>query len=155
MCLLQVYAATGLGIDIACDSLIAATFIHYLYIRRQTAFPRSRTNRAINLLIVYALNTCALTTIFALADLVSVSYLVYLGTNVSNVFWFVLIRLYTCSMLSTLNSRENVRQVFEIDDTLRLSSMVFRPATEVNTQESATKTFAEEPTSDCSNPSRI
>ncbi|KAF9817405.1 hypothetical protein IEO21_03459 [Rhodonia placenta] len=48
------FTISGLSAGIACDSLIAASIIYYLQIRR-TIFPR--TNRAINLLITYALNT--------------------------------------------------------------------------------------------------
>ncbi|EED78232.1 predicted protein [Postia placenta Mad-698-R] len=55
------FTISGLSAGIACDSLIAASIIYYLQIRR-TIFPR--TNRAINLLITYALNTCLLTTVF-------------------------------------------------------------------------------------------
>ncbi|OSX58615.1 hypothetical protein POSPLADRAFT_1153190 [Postia placenta MAD-698-R-SB12] len=51
------FTISGLSAGIACDSLIAASIIYYLQIRR-TIFPR--TNRAINLLITYALNTCEL-----------------------------------------------------------------------------------------------
>ncbi|KZT68532.1 hypothetical protein DAEQUDRAFT_757451 [Daedalea quercina L-15889] len=124
---LTVYSATALGIDIACDSLIAVTFIHYLHVRRSTI---SRANRAISLLITYALNTCLLTTVFSLADLILVRYAVYSETLITSVLWFMLTRLYTCTMLSTLNSRENVRQVLDSDDNLTFHSIEFRRAAE-------------------------
>ncbi|KAH9918463.1 uncharacterized protein B0H18DRAFT_210339 [Fomitopsis serialis] len=63
---LKPYSAAGLSAELACDVLIAGTLIYYLHAKR-TVFPR--TNRAINLLIMYALNTCLLTTIFTIIDL--------------------------------------------------------------------------------------
>ncbi|TFY55181.1 hypothetical protein EVJ58_g8412 [Rhodofomes roseus] len=102
------YTVAGLGVGIACDLLIVVTLIYYLGVRR-TGFPK--TKRAINLLIVYALNTCMLTTMFAVLHLIT--FLIYSETMVYTVFWFVLIRLYTCTTLSTLNSRETVKHVLE------------------------------------------
>ncbi|KZT69084.1 hypothetical protein DAEQUDRAFT_275228 [Daedalea quercina L-15889] len=115
---LRPYSTAGLAFGIACDSLIAGAIIYYLNMKR-TIF--SRTNHAINLLITYALNTCLLTTVFSFFTLIT--FLVYSETMVYTVFWFVLTRLYTCSMLSTLNSRENVRQALENHDLISFSSL--------------------------------
>ncbi|KZT71869.1 hypothetical protein DAEQUDRAFT_723479 [Daedalea quercina L-15889] len=111
-------AVAGLSCDIACDSLIAATLIYYLRARR-TIF--HRTNRAINLLIAYALNTCLLTTILSIVDVILLQ--LFPETMIYSVLYFVLVRLYTCTMLSTLNSRENVRQVLETHDLISFPSI--------------------------------
>ncbi|EPS96221.1 hypothetical protein FOMPIDRAFT_91126 [Fomitopsis schrenkii] len=118
---LFLYSAAALCSDIACDSLIAITLTYCLYARR-TVFPR--TNHAIHLLVMYALNTCALNTMLALATLVT--FIVYPQTTIYTTFWFVLVRVYTCSMLSTLNSRENIRQALESHGLISFPSMEVR-----------------------------
>ncbi|KAI0729742.1 hypothetical protein C8Q72DRAFT_912676 [Fomitopsis betulina] len=102
------------------------------------------TNHAIHLIVMYALNTCILNTydvsqcaltlkltspqrstrVLALATLVT--FIVYTQTTIYTAFWFLLIRVYTCSMLSTLNSRENIRQVLDSQDLLSFPSMELR-----------------------------
>lgn len=102
------FTISGLSAGIACDSLIAASIIYYLQIRR-TIFPR--TNRAINLLITYALNTCLLTTVFTA---ITLALWVKLDSSlVFTVFYFTLVRLYSCSLMSTLNSRGNLREALD------------------------------------------
>ncbi|EPS96220.1 hypothetical protein FOMPIDRAFT_1053479 [Fomitopsis schrenkii] len=103
-----------------------------------------QTNHAIHLLVMYALNTCALNTydpslfapapsllssqtffsILALATLVM--FIIYPKTTICTSFWFVLVRVYTCSMLSTLNSRENIRQALESHGLISFPSMEVR-----------------------------
>ncbi|ETW79426.1 hypothetical protein HETIRDRAFT_321761, partial [Heterobasidion irregulare TC 32-1] len=87
-----------------------------------------RTNRAINLLITYALNTCKLPctlriTISSSPVISSIHYIhrVFAVTTLITfmalheslayaAFFFILVRLYSCSFMSTLNSRSIVRQ---------------------------------------------
>ncbi|EIM84219.1 uncharacterized protein STEHIDRAFT_169981 [Stereum hirsutum FP-91666 SS1] len=98
------YTTSALSIDIACDTIITITMIYYLQ-RNRSSF--EKTNRAINLLITYALNTCLLTTLCTLACLIS--WVTSTNALVYALFYFILVRLYSCSFMSTLNSRQFVR----------------------------------------------
>ncbi|TFY61410.1 hypothetical protein EVJ58_g4529 [Rhodofomes roseus] len=89
----------SLAANIACDLVIAAANVYYLEIRRTLS---QRTNKAIKLLIVYSLNTYALATVFTL-------WLACPGL-VHAALEFILVRLYPCSLLSLLNSRESIRR---------------------------------------------
>ncbi|ETW79417.1 hypothetical protein HETIRDRAFT_233377, partial [Heterobasidion irregulare TC 32-1] len=85
-----------------------------------------RTNRAIDLLIEYALNTSLLTTMFAIATLIT--FVTMDKTLVYTPFFMILVRLYSCSFMSTLNSRDVVRQELdgsgsEVVDLSRMSAM--------------------------------
>jgi len=99
------WSTSALGSAVACDSVIAATLIYYLR-KSRTGF--TRTNRAVTLLITYALNTCLLTSMF---NTIAIIFWVKSNTTLLYaLFYFILIRLYSCSFMSTLNSRENVRK---------------------------------------------
>ncbi|KAE9400690.1 hypothetical protein BT96DRAFT_975198 [Gymnopus androsaceus JB14] len=95
------------AISIACDTIITASMIYYL---RRNRSPFQKTNRAINLLIAYVLNTCLLTTLCTLVCLIlSVLFPDELWFLM---FYFILVRLYSCTFMSTLpslNSRQYVR----------------------------------------------
>ncbi|KAJ6474407.1 hypothetical protein C8R47DRAFT_708693 [Mycena vitilis] len=70
---------------------------------------RSRkTNRALHILITYTINTGALTTVFAALTLIF--WLVSKTTLIYAFFFFILVRLYGCSFMSILNSRDYVRK---------------------------------------------
>ncbi|ETW83513.1 hypothetical protein HETIRDRAFT_417403 [Heterobasidion irregulare TC 32-1] len=86
-----------------------------------------RTNRAINLLITYALNTCIahnvtpcspshnltlyrldhVCRVFAVTTLIT--FLTLHHSLLFSAFCFILVRLYLCSFMSSLNSRRFVR----------------------------------------------
>ncbi|ETW79405.1 hypothetical protein HETIRDRAFT_322457 [Heterobasidion irregulare TC 32-1] len=85
--------------EIGCDALITGFMIYHLR-KNRTQF--KRTNRAINLLITYALNTSVLTGL--------VKFLTLHQSLVFAALFFVLVRLYFCSFMSSLNSRDFVRQ---------------------------------------------
>ncbi|EJD50429.1 hypothetical protein AURDEDRAFT_182376 [Auricularia subglabra TFB-10046 SS5] len=95
----------GLTAELAGDTLMTAGMTFYL-LRARTDF--ESTNRAINLLVTYTLNTGLLTTVFAiltLAMFVKTGETTFLYTP----FFFILARLYSCAFMSTLNSRNRVR----------------------------------------------
>ncbi|ETW79446.1 hypothetical protein HETIRDRAFT_172019 [Heterobasidion irregulare TC 32-1] len=93
------------SVEIACDALITGFMIYHL---RKSRTQFERTNRAISLLIIYTLNTSLLTTIFAVTSLIT--FLTLRHSLAFTVFFFILIRLYVCSFMSSLNSRSFVRQ---------------------------------------------
>ncbi|THH16209.1 hypothetical protein EW146_g4392 [Bondarzewia mesenterica] len=128
------WIASALSTNMVCDGLIMSYMISYLKEGR-THF--SRTNRAITLLITYALNTFLLTTIlstFAVATLIT--FLAMHDTLVYALFFFVLVRLHSCSFMSTLNSRDTVRQELDgVREVFALSN--FAPASASSTAEDA------------------
>ncbi|EJD50436.1 hypothetical protein AURDEDRAFT_160338 [Auricularia subglabra TFB-10046 SS5] len=67
------------------------------------------TNRAITLLVTYTLNTGLLTTVFTILTL-AVFVKTCDTTLLYTPFFFILARLYTCSFMSTLNSRKRIRR---------------------------------------------
>ncbi|ETW77017.1 hypothetical protein HETIRDRAFT_326628 [Heterobasidion irregulare TC 32-1] len=87
------------AVEISCDVLITGFMIFHL---RKCRTQFERTNRAINLLITYTLNTSALTNL--------VKFLTLHQSLVFTAFFFILVRLYFCSFMSSLNSRDFVRQ---------------------------------------------
>ncbi|KAF8798641.1 hypothetical protein BYT27DRAFT_7218441 [Phlegmacium glaucopus] len=88
----------------ATDLLIAAMLCTLLNLSR-TGFRKSDT--LINKLILFSVNTGLITSLFALASMVSI--LVAGNTFIYISFFFCLGRLYTNSLLSTLNVREMIR----------------------------------------------
>lgn len=90
-------AATG-------DIAIAMTLIFLLY-RSKTGF--SKSDSIVNQLILYSLNTGFLTSICALLSLISIT--VYPTTFIFITFYTPLGRLYTNSLLATLNARKKLR----------------------------------------------
>ncbi|KAF8999303.1 hypothetical protein BDQ17DRAFT_756729 [Cyathus striatus] len=86
------------------DVLIAGTLCVLLH-RSRTGFERSDT--MINKLILFAVNTGLLTSICACASLISITVagetFLYIG------FFFCIGRLYTNSLLATLNARKMIR----------------------------------------------
>ncbi|VDB86874.1 unnamed protein product [Peniophora sp. CBMAI 1063] len=82
--------------------------IYYLYTNRSTV---PTTNRIIHLLIKYTINTClleALCTVPCLAIWITKP-----DTLVYTPFYFLLIRLYSCSLLCSLNNRDHLRDMSE------------------------------------------
>ncbi|KAF7341362.1 hypothetical protein MVEN_01872700 [Mycena venus] len=107
------YSTSSLAFEVACDVLIAGCTT-LLLVRNKTSF--HKTNRAINTLVAYTINTGALTTLFAICGLVtwftSTLTLIYapfatvlsgingLLTLFSARFFFIAVRLYGCSFMS-------------------------------------------------------
>jgi hypothetical protein len=92
------------------DMLIAAALCTLLHMCR-TSFYRSNT--IINKLIMYAVNTGCVTTLFALASLISLTTsgekFIYIA------FYFCIGRLYSNSLLATLNGRDKIRSAADRD----------------------------------------
>ncbi|KAH9929408.1 uncharacterized protein B0H18DRAFT_997092 [Fomitopsis serialis] len=97
----------GLSANIACDLVIAAANIYFLEIRRTLS---QRSNKAIKILIIYTFNTYILVTVFAIVCLIT--WLTCPGL-IFGAVEFILVRLYPCSLLCLLNSRESIRRALE------------------------------------------
>lgn len=94
------------GLAAAGDVLIAGALCTLLHLSR-TGFRKSDT--MINRLILFSVNTGVLTSVCALGSLISI--LVAGQTFIYIAFFFCIGRLYTNSLLATLNARESIRKV--------------------------------------------
>ncbi|OBZ76341.1 hypothetical protein A0H81_03475 [Grifola frondosa] len=87
--------------------LIVALSLCWLLAKHRTGF--QRTNSIIRVLMLYGINTCALTTIFALCCLITFvkmpDDLVFLA------FYFAMPKLFLNSLLATLNTRKYIREI--------------------------------------------
>lgn len=90
----------------AADIVIAASLCTILH-RSRTGFHRSDT--IITKLMVFSVNTGLLTSLCALASLVSI--LAWPTTFIYIAFFFCIGRLYTNSLLATLNARKKIREL--------------------------------------------
>ncbi|KAJ3753089.1 hypothetical protein EV360DRAFT_88114 [Lentinula raphanica] len=88
------------------DVLIAA-ILTWLLQSSKTGFERSRSDTMLNKLTIYAVNTGALTSLFAVASLISI--LAAPNTFIYISFFFCMGRLYTNSLLASLNARKKIR----------------------------------------------
>ncbi|KAF9485775.1 hypothetical protein BDN70DRAFT_870647 [Pholiota conissans] len=101
-------AMVWLGSSAGCDIVITVIQVFYLHRSRSTI---AKTNRIINLLILYTMSTGLLTSISVVIEVVT---LAALGWNYVHVFISVpLGGLYTLSLLVNLDARRQVREVGE------------------------------------------
>ncbi|KAF9554442.1 hypothetical protein CPC08DRAFT_712905 [Agrocybe pediades] len=98
------------------DVLIAASLCALLHFSR-TGFQRSDT--MINKLIMFSVNTGVLTSLCAVASLISIT--VAGNTFLYIAFFFCIGRLYTNSLLATLNARKSIRGAGDAIHTLTTS----------------------------------
>ncbi|KAI0921867.1 hypothetical protein AcV7_007997 [Taiwanofungus camphoratus] len=98
-------SSVGLGAAAFADVLIA-TSLCVLLRRCRTGF--SRTDSVVRTLIVYSVNTGALTSLCAIASLVT--YAVMPDSYVFLAIYFVLPELLLNSLLATLNARSSLRE---------------------------------------------
>ncbi|KAJ7239268.1 hypothetical protein C8J57DRAFT_1372761 [Mycena rebaudengoi] len=98
------YATGSLAFGVACDFFITTSMIYWL-LKGRSQF--RRTNTALNTLILYTINSGLFVMIFAICCLIT--FLTLTTTLIYAFFFFVASRLYLCSLLSVLNSREHVR----------------------------------------------
>jgi hypothetical protein len=98
------FGISTLASEVACDVSITMAMLYYLH-KGKTGF--KATNRAVTMLMQYMVNSGGLTTMAAIAGVVA--WTVSPGTLVNVLFFMIMIRLYPCSFLSILNSREKVR----------------------------------------------
>ncbi|KAG6901888.1 hypothetical protein C0995_007013 [Termitomyces sp. Mi166 len=98
------------------DGLIAGALCYFLQ-RSRTGFRKSDT--MIRKLIMFTVSTGVLTSICAIASLFSI--LVWPSTLIYAAFYFCLGRLYSNSVLATLNARQSIRELGEDNDELSFS----------------------------------
>ncbi|KAJ3569349.1 hypothetical protein NP233_g5109 [Leucocoprinus birnbaumii] len=98
------------------DVLIAASLFYFLH-RSRTGFKKSDT--MITRLIVFTVSTGVFTSICAIASLVSI--LAWGNTLIYVAFYFSLGKLYSNSILATLNARITIRGLGEDSDELSFS----------------------------------
>ncbi|TFY82863.1 hypothetical protein EWM64_g1145 [Hericium alpestre] len=104
-----VWAKVALALHVTCDATITSAMLYYLMKNRGTTGVR-RTQRMVTVLMTYALNTGLLTTTCNIACLISL--VVSQGTFIFMVFFFVYVKLYSCSFMAILNSRDYIRAGF-------------------------------------------
>ncbi|KAH9853202.1 hypothetical protein C2E23DRAFT_133010 [Lenzites betulinus] len=92
------------GLAAAADVVIAVVLCAILH-KSRTGF--ARTNTLINRLIMFAVNTGLLTSVCACLSLITV--IVLPNTFVYIFFFFIIGRLFTISLLATLNARKDLR----------------------------------------------
>ncbi|RDB20517.1 hypothetical protein Hypma_012424 [Hypsizygus marmoreus] len=98
------------------DALIAGALCFFLQ-RSRTGFKKSDT--MISKLIMFTVSTGVLTSICAIASLVSI--ILWGQTLIYVAFYFSLGRLYSNSVLATLNARQAIRQLGEDSEDLSFS----------------------------------
>ncbi|KAK7018206.1 hypothetical protein R3P38DRAFT_1295004 [Favolaschia claudopus] len=103
------FSTSALALEVACDIFITLGMVFSL-LNQRTDY--QRTNRVLNILIAYTVNSGALTMIFAVCTLVL--FLASKSTLLYSFFFFILVRLYGCSFMSILNSREYVRSQLKV-----------------------------------------
>ncbi|KAL1949367.1 hypothetical protein VTO73DRAFT_8248 [Trametes versicolor] len=86
------------------DVLLSATLVTLLALSRTGSVG---ANRLINKLVLYTINTGALTSFFAVVSLITV--IIMPTTSVYVMFYYIGARLYSVSLLATLNARESLR----------------------------------------------
>ncbi|EIM89378.1 uncharacterized protein STEHIDRAFT_120022 [Stereum hirsutum FP-91666 SS1] len=121
----ELLAATVLGkkwtisiisLELTGDVIIMCSMMYYL---QKTKSTFTGTNKILTRMITYSLNTCLLTTVFA--SLALITFLTLPSNLVYSPFFFILARLYPCSFISTLNSRDGLRQ--ELSHSVQLASL--------------------------------
>ncbi|KAJ7268993.1 hypothetical protein C8J57DRAFT_1509210 [Mycena rebaudengoi] len=95
----------AIALEVATDLLIAGSMLYFLT-KNRTSFHNTR--KAVHTLIAYSVNSGILVTVVAICVLVAL--LVSSTTSVWVGIFFVLTKLYGCSFMSILNSREHVRE---------------------------------------------
>jgi len=106
---------TALGSALAVDALITITLIYYLNKNRSGM---KSTDSIIDLLIIFAVNTGAITSLCALLDVIFHTTLP--NTLAYESFYVILSKLYVNSFLGTLNAREIIRGAASAYQTLSL-----------------------------------
>ncbi|KAF8903244.1 hypothetical protein CPB85DRAFT_1226543, partial [Mucidula mucida] len=89
----------------ACGDITITTALVCLLAQSRPRFANSR--RMIKMLIIYSINTGLITTLCAIASLVSI--LAWGHTFIYITFFFCIGRLYSNSLLATLNARKRIR----------------------------------------------
>ncbi|EMD41296.1 hypothetical protein CERSUDRAFT_109894 [Gelatoporia subvermispora B] len=96
----------SLSCSMAADFLITGSLVYYLHRHRSGL---RRTDKLINVLIVYTVNTGLLTSIAAMCTIILSKTLV--GTQWQVIPYFLVSKFYVNSTLATLNAREKLRNM--------------------------------------------
>ncbi|KAJ3928235.1 MAG: hypothetical protein NXY57DRAFT_1041793 [Lentinula lateritia] len=116
--LLMVVVILVVVVEFACvvvvGDLLIASILTYLLQRCKTGF--KRTNTMINKLIILAINTGVITSLCAISSLIS--FLAAPNTFIYISFFFSMGRLYTNSLLTSLNCRQRIREAGNIGTTI-------------------------------------
>jgi len=103
----NIYLGT-ISCDVLCDFLITCGMV-YTVLRNRTRV--RRTNNVLNLLAIYAVNCGVLNLIFSISGIIMVvrnrKSLIYIVPS------YIVIRLYFCSFMSILNSRDYLRETLD------------------------------------------
>jgi len=95
----------GLGLMTAGDFCFAASLCYYL--RRGKSGANKQTNSMVNILMIYAINTGLITSVFSLASLIT--FVALPNTYIFLTMYFPLSKLYANALLATLNARDWLR----------------------------------------------
>ncbi|KAJ7445909.1 hypothetical protein FB451DRAFT_1568017 [Mycena latifolia] len=99
------FSTGGLAFEVATDGLISGSMV-YFFAQSRTGF--RPTDNALRTLIAYTVNSGMLLMITAICCLAT--FVTSATTSLTYaLFFFILVRLYGCSLMSILNSRDHVR----------------------------------------------
>ncbi|KAF9068691.1 hypothetical protein BDP27DRAFT_1403059 [Rhodocollybia butyracea] len=104
-------AVAALSCEVACDLLITIAMIRGL---KRKPSPARNTTKAVGMLIQYVVSTGAITTLVAIATMIT--WIVLPTTLVLLVYillWFARLPVYPLTFLSILNSRKGIRDVIQ------------------------------------------
>jgi len=96
-------AVASLSLQVACDLTITITMVYYLLTRTTM----KRTIAATTTLALYFITSGALTLVLSIANLIV--FIRFSDTLIYTPFYFVLVRIYFCSFMAILNSRDRIR----------------------------------------------
>ncbi|THV03626.1 hypothetical protein K435DRAFT_962341 [Dendrothele bispora CBS 962.96] len=113
----QWIASTGLACAAVADLLIAASLSFYLH---QSRTGIKTTDSVINKLLLYAINTGLLTSVFALIDMIC--FLTMPSNLIHIAFNLMIGKLYTNSLLASLNVRTSLRSELQNHTSYTMSS---------------------------------
>ncbi|KAN0130233.1 hypothetical protein V8E53_011990 [Lactarius tabidus] len=105
----NIYTATMSCLAL-CDVLITIGMV-YTVLRNRVPFPSRSTNNVLNLLAIYAINYGTLNLVFTLSDIILL--VVCQNTLIYLVPAFIVVRLYFCSFMAILNTRDNLRATLD------------------------------------------
>ncbi|KAH9958662.1 hypothetical protein BGW80DRAFT_140305 [Lactifluus volemus] len=120
------YTTTLISLELACDMIITSSMVYYLVIRGSKV-KRSSTSPA-RTLALYCINSGFLVVVFAALTLTT--YLCYPQSRMYAPFLFILVRLYSCSFMAILNSRDRLRNAVHTSTAFAIFSVsLTAPAT--------------------------
>ncbi|KAI0262481.1 hypothetical protein BC834DRAFT_891571 [Gloeopeniophorella convolvens] len=96
-----------IAMQAACDIIITTSMVCYL-MQNRTSVPR--TNSVLNMLALYIISCGTLTALSGVTCLITISIFEHNWIYVP--FYILQVRLYSCSFMSVLNSRDHIRQKF-------------------------------------------